>query len=235
MRIRFPKLLAIAVCLVFAPAHATSNHHYGKNEYAVIRHGLAPDKQTSLASHGAGELGDDDFHVWLMSEPAHRKIAALDNISADNNLDTDADAYHAFWSQDSRHVGVAFRSDRHEVTLNLYRVENRRAHLMTGPDLFKEVAHRDVADEDDLRDVNAIVEWHDGNRFTRRELRSFVVSDDKLVKLLGPYGRIAEKLDGGKLFVQSSVDAECEAVGDDYKIVSLRPGKPADADTWWDK
>ena len=80
-------LLAIAACLALAPAGATSNHEYAKGEYAVIRDGLAPNKQLSLASHGDGELGDDHFHVWLMSEPAHRKLVALDDISDDNNLD----------------------------------------------------------------------------------------------------------------------------------------------------
>jgi hypothetical protein len=33
--------LAAAACLALAPALATSNHHYGKGEYAIIRHGLA--------------------------------------------------------------------------------------------------------------------------------------------------------------------------------------------------
>ena len=57
---RFPLMsLAIAACLALAPAGATSNHQYAKGEYAVIRDGLAPNKQLSLASHGEGELGDD--------------------------------------------------------------------------------------------------------------------------------------------------------------------------------
>lgn len=166
-----------------------------KNEYPVIRHGLAPNKQHSLASHGAGENNDDAFHVWLMAEPGHRRIATLDDISADNNLDNAPDAYHAFWSEDSRRVGVAFRGDRHEVTLNLYRVENSGAHLITGPSLFKEVTSRNVKSEDGLRQLNAIVEWHGGNRFLLRERRSFVADDDSLAGLFGRFGRVADKLD----------------------------------------
>ena len=119
-----------------------------------------------------------------MAEQAHRKIAALDDISEENNLDTDPDAYHAFWSKDSRRVGIAFRSSRHEVMLNLYRVENRRIYPLRGPDLFKEVSHRDLGDQDDLRVLITTVEWHDGNRFTLRQYRSFVAADDGLAKLL---------------------------------------------------
>lgn len=226
---------AVAACLALAAfaARATSNHHYAKGEYGIIRDGLAPNKQVSLASRGEGELGDEDFHVWLMAEPAHRKIVKLDDISSDNNLDTDPDAYHAFWSKDSRHVGVAFRSSRHEVTLNLYNVEGRAISLVTGPDLFKEVTHRDVTDDDNLRQRISIVEWHAGNGFQLKEFRSFVVSDDSLAKLLGSYGRVAEKVDDGKLLVQFFVEAECQLLpGNRFRIVGLRPGKPEDSETW---
>jgi hypothetical protein len=228
--------LVILACLVAAPVCATSEHNYGKDEYLIIRHGLAPNQQLSLASHGVGGFGHDEFQVWLMAEPAHRKIMALDDISAENNLDTDPDAYHAFWSKDSRHVGVAFRSGRHEVTLNLYRVENRGAHLMTGPSLFKEVTSRDVKSEDDLRVFNSIVEWHSGNRFLLREYRSFVTDDDGLAKLFGKFGRVSEKFPDGRFEIQFYADAECEALPEDrYRIVDLRPGKSGDADDWWDK
>jgi hypothetical protein len=225
----------IATCLAAAgvPARATSNHQYAKDEYGIIRDGLAPGKQLSLASHGEGDLGDQDFHVWLMAEPAHRRVAKLDAISGDNNLDTDPAAYHAFWSKDSRHVGVAFRSSRHEITLNLYRIEDRRAHLIAGPSLFKEVTSREVTDADDLRVRNSIVEWHDGNRFLFREHLSFVAEDDRLAKLLGSYGRVTEKLDGGKLVVEFDADAECELLpGDRTRVIDLKPGKPGDGDDW---
>ena len=235
MQTPFLRYLAVAVGLAATalPAGATSNHHYAKGEYGIIHGGLAPNKQVSLASRGEGELGDEDFHVWLMAEPAHRKLMKLDDISSDNNLDTDPEAYHAVWSKDSRHVGVSFRSSRHEVTLNLYNVEDRRIRLISGPDLFKEVAHRDVADSEDQRQRISVVEWHAGNRFLLKEFRSFLVSDDGLAKLLGSYGRVAEKMDDGKLFVQFFVEAECELLpGDRFRVVDLKPGKPGDADNW---
>src|SRR5258708_22481628 len=100
-------LLAFAI----APAGATNEHEYAKGEYAIIRHGLAPNEKMSLAAHGDGDGdgGRESFHVWLMAQPAHRKILALDDISSRNNLDTGPDAYRAVWSADSRHVAVSFR------------------------------------------------------------------------------------------------------------------------------
>src|ERR1700759_1019925 len=129
---RLTLLIPLAACLLLAPARATSEYRYGKNEYVVIRDGLAPNKQLAVAAHGWGENNDDAFHIWLMTEPAHRRLVPLANIK--DALDSAADAFHAFWSKDSRHVGVAFRSSRHEVTLNLYRIDGRRAHEIAAPD-----------------------------------------------------------------------------------------------------
>jgi hypothetical protein len=236
MKIPVRASLALLTCLMAWPACATSEHDYGKTEYLTIRHGRAPSGQLSLASHGAGTNNDDAFHVWLMAEPARRKLMALDDISSDNNLDTDPDAYHAFWSKDSRRVGVAFRSDRHEVTLNLYRIEGGRAHLLSGPSLFREVTSRDTKSEDGLRTFNSIVEWHGGNRFLLREFRMFVAGDDSLAKLFGRFGRVSDKLDGGRVAIEFYADAECEVLPSGrYRVVDLRPGKPGDADDWWDK
>jgi hypothetical protein len=236
MRARVPIPLFIAACLALMPAGATSVHNYAKGEYLIIRGGLAPGKQVSLASHGGDEQGNGDpFHVWLMAEPAHRKLVSLDHIGDDNILDAAPDAYHAFWSKDSRHVGVAFRSSRHEVTLNLYRIEAGRAREIAGPSLFKEVTSREVADDDGLRNRSAIVEWRAGKRFLYREHLGFVTDDDRLAKLLGKYG-VAEKLDGGKLYVEFSAYAECELLADNRsRVIDLQPGKPGDADGWWDK
>lgn len=235
MKIPVRASLALLACLVAAPACATSEHDYGKTEYLTIRHGRAPNGQLSLASHGAGTNNDDDFHVWLMAEPARRRIMALDDIGSKNNLDTDPDAYHAFWSRDARRVGVAFRSERHEVTLNLYRIEGRRARLLSGPSLFHEVTSRDLKDEDGHRAFNSVVEWHSGNRFQLREFRTFVADNDSLAKLFGKFGRVAKKLDSGWVAIEFYADAECEITGNRFRVIDLRAGKPGDADDWWDK
>jgi hypothetical protein len=57
-----------------------------------------------------------------------------------------------------------------------------------------------------------------------------VVTDDGLMKLLGKYGHVGEKMDDGKLFIKFAAEAECELLpGDHYRVVDLKPGNP-DAD-----
>jgi hypothetical protein len=130
---------------------------------------------------------------------------------------------------------LPFRSSRHEVQLNLYRIENRRAHPMTGQSLFREVTSRDVGDDDDdLRERISTVDWHGGNRFKLLEYGMFIASDDSLAKSLGQYGRVTDKLEDGKLVVEFSAEAECEWLpGDRYRVIALRPGKSGTPDWWY--
>ena len=224
---------AMLVASAIAPARATSNHQYAKDEYGVIRGGLAPNKKISLASHGEGELGDGDFHVWLMSEPEHHPIMALPDVGSDNNLDTAPDAYHAFWSEDARYVAIAFRTSRHEVALNLYSIEGGRARPLRGPSLFREVTSRDVADRDDRRELIFAIEWRRGGRIRLREYQTFVVSDPAFLRLLGAYGRVKEKLDGGKLYVEFAAEADCILDGNHhYRVIDLRPANPDQPPDW---
>ena len=152
-------VLAAFFAFDLAPARATDEHTYGKDEYAVIRNGLSPDKKMSLASHGNGDGGNENFHVWLMAEPTHRKLMRLPGIGPDGILDTGPNAYHAFWSADSQHVAVTYRRERHVVELNLYEVEGRRARLMSDPSLFKDVTSRETARGDDVRRSVPEFEW----------------------------------------------------------------------------
>src|SRR4051794_14724848 len=148
-RILFAALTAF-LALAAAPASATDEHDYARDEYAIIRDGLAPSKQMSLASHADPDDGHGtgrNFHVWLMAEPAHRKLARLPDIGPRGILDTGPDAYHTFWSADSRHVAVTYRSDRHLVEFTLFEVQGRRVRLTTGPSLFRDVTGRDIASD----------------------------------------------------------------------------------------
>ena len=161
-------------------AQATSNHEYAKGEYAIISDGLAPSKQVSLAARGEGELGDGDFHVWLMAEPAHRRIAALDGISSHNN------PRHR-GGRLSRLLVGGFPVCRRRPPLQPTRGRARSLsdRWSTGPsgrgsEPVQGGDGRDVIEDDDLRGSNSIVEWHGGNRFRLREFRSFVVSSDHL-------------------------------------------------------
>jgi hypothetical protein len=219
-------VFAAPMALAAAPVRATSEHDYASGECAIIRDGLSPDKLVSLAAHGDGEGGHEKFHVWLMAEPAHRRIMPLDDISSDNNLDTAPDAYHGQWSADSRHVAVSFRFDRHQVQLNIYNIENRRAHLVGGTSLFKEVTSRNIAENDDVRRSIPEIEWKGLRRFVLRENRLFKTADPGFVRMLGRYGKVADKLDEGHMMVEFAAEADGVLLpGNRYRVVDLRVGK----------
>jgi hypothetical protein len=228
-----PLVLAALPALAVAPAKATLEHTYARSEYAVIRDGRSPDGRKALAAHGDGESGRENFHVWLMAEPAHRRIEALDDIGSDNNLDTGADAYHAFWSKDSREVAVTFRRERHEVELNLYSIEGRRAHLIAGPSLFKEVTGRDVGEHDDVRQRVPAIRWKGPARFVLREYRLFMTADPGFAGRLGAYGKVTDRLDDGRLLVEFKAEADCVLMPHHRaRVIDLKVSTFGDPGSW---
>jgi hypothetical protein len=114
-----------------ARADATSNYEYKPDEYVVINGGRSPDGKYSIAAHGKGELGDENFHLYLMDAGSGKKVAILDEVK--DTLDTGADAFYAKWSTDSREVSIRYRVDRHEAQMVRYRIQEDRAHLLSGP------------------------------------------------------------------------------------------------------
>ena len=110
---------------------ATSNREYGPNEYAVINGGLSPDRKYSVAAHGEGEFGYDNFHIYLMNAATGKKVGPLEEIK--ETLDTGADAFYAKWSPDSREVAIRYRVDRREALEVRYSIAKGRAYLVHGP------------------------------------------------------------------------------------------------------
>jgi hypothetical protein len=183
----------------------------------------------SLASHADPESDGHgighNFHVWLMAEPVHRKFARLPGIGPVAFLDTGPNAYRASWSADSRHAAVNFRSDRHELELNLYRIENRRARLISGPSLFKDVTSRNVGRDDHIRQSAAWVTWTGPRRFLLSESRLFQPSDPGFARMLGAWGKRDERTG----LIEFSAEADCVLLpGNRYRIVDLRVGKFGD-------
>jgi hypothetical protein len=237
MKVPALALLAVLGCLVASPASATSNYQYGKDEYVVIGDGLAPSKTLSIAAHGSGEFGYEDFHVWLMAEPAHKRLAVLDNMTCTNDgvsspcLDTGADAFTAVWSPDSRHVAVTFRTNRHMLRLNVYAIEGRRAVLLSGPSLFREVAGREIRYEnDDFDDYRMRVfelTWKGPGRFAISERRLLQTRDAAMAGRLGGYVKeLKVRTDDKQRLVGFSAEGECSLTpGHRYKVIDLKPGK----------
>ena len=112
-------------------AFATSNYEYKPDEYVVITNGKSPNGEYSIAAHGQGEYGDENFHLYLMDAKTGKKIGPLEEVK--DTLDTGADAFTAKWSADSSQVSISYRIDRHEMVTIRYLVEDRRAHRISGP------------------------------------------------------------------------------------------------------
>ena len=69
-------------------------------------------------------------------------------------------------------------------------------------------------------------EWKGTRRFLLREDRLFVTSDRGFARMMGAYGKVTDKLDEGRFFVEFSAEADCLLLpGNRYRIVDLRVGK----------
>jgi hypothetical protein len=124
-------LALFSFTLLSHSAYATSNYNYKPGEYIVIVDGRSPDGRYAIASHGDGEYGYDNFHVYLMDAMTGKKIGPLEEIK--DTLDTAAGAFHAKWSADSSQVSITYRVDRHVVVMVSYRIADRRAYRINGP------------------------------------------------------------------------------------------------------
>jgi hypothetical protein len=107
-------------------ARATANYTYKPDEFVVIDGGRSPDGQYAIAAHGDGELGYDNFHLYLMDGKTGKKIGPLEEIK--DVLDTATDAFGARWSADSSRVSIQYRVDRHVSATVRYRIAHRRAY-----------------------------------------------------------------------------------------------------------
>lgn len=118
-------LFAFGLGILPFEAQGTSNYEYKPDEFVVIAEGRSPDGKYSIAAHGEGDLGDDNFHLYLMDAQTGRMIGALEEVK--DPLDTGADAFRAKWTADSRRVSITYRVDRREMRTVTYRIENGRA------------------------------------------------------------------------------------------------------------
>jgi hypothetical protein len=111
---------------------ATSNYEFGPDEYVTITNGLSPDGKIAITAHGTGELGADDFHLYLTEAVTGKKIGPLTEI--EYFLNTLANKYGAQWSSDGQEVTIVWLVDRHEPLKAIsYRIAGRRAAKIKGP------------------------------------------------------------------------------------------------------
>ena len=116
---------------------ATSNYEYGPDEYVTVTNGLSPDGKIAITAHGTGELGADDFHLYLTDAGTGKKIGPLEEIT--EFLNTAAYKYAAQWSSGGQQVTIVWLVDRHAPLKAIsYRITGRRAQKIKGPFNVKE-------------------------------------------------------------------------------------------------
>ena len=124
----FVSILLLPVISVLA----TWNYEYGPDEYVTVANGILPDGKIAITAHGSGELGDENFHLYLTDAGTGKKIGPLEEIT--EFLDTDANKFAAQWSSDGHEVTIVWRVDRHEPLKAIsYRITGRRAQKIKGP------------------------------------------------------------------------------------------------------
>jgi hypothetical protein len=219
-------MLALWVCMATAPAHATSNYTYAKDEYVTIANGLAPDHRYAIAAHGSGDLGDVDFHLYLMAEPEHRVIGPLEEVK--DILDTGPGAFTANWSADSRHVALLYRSDRHIAAMNLYRIEHDRAYPISGPTPLRALVDRFAWPDVDVRSRSFELDWLGPKRFMLKEKAIMKTPSRDVVRNLGAFVQPDPEAAESDNLLDFSAQAECElGSGDKYRLVHLKPASDA--------
>src|SRR5205809_8045764 len=104
-----PRLLFFVSILLLPviSVRATWNYEYGPDEYVTIAKGISPNGKYAITAHGEGELGDENFHLFLTDAVAGKKLEVLKQIV--DTLDTGADAFCAKWSKDSDKVVIIYR------------------------------------------------------------------------------------------------------------------------------
>jgi len=216
-------LIALLACV--SVALATDSHDYKKGEFLVVKHGLSPDKQYSIAA------GDSNFHINLMDAATKKRIGPLTEIGEDGVLDSAAEAIEASWSPDSKHVAISFRQDRHLLVTFLYRIENRHAYLVNVPSLFDTVApkfDREAYKMDDTSRGMVSVMWKGPNKFELSESSEYYHVRKSPQSKFGKFVKVTKEDtgDGKETAVYFAADAVCELTDHDgVEVLQMKPGK----------
>lgn len=232
------RIFAVVAALVLAapaatPARATAEYDYKTNERLIIDGGLAPNKKLAISAGLAGGKGPFFF---LTSEPTHKVVTQLRG-GIEIRLDTAPDALHAIWAADSRHVAIICRTDRHELTMWLFAIDNRHADIVAGPDVLDVLLNGKGLTMDDysIRLHTVEITWQSERKFHLSQQWLFNSPDRRLAQALGSYSKerpndTYKSTEDGKpvtwTFVDIAADADCELVpGNRYRVITTKPGE----------
>jgi hypothetical protein len=224
---------------------ATAEYEYKPGEYLVAKDGLSPNKQFAIV------CGDNKFGVHLMDAKTKELLGELENVA--KGLDTAPEAYRVHWSPDSKHVGICSREQRHYAYNVIYRIENRRAYVVKGPELrcyavpdfcrledklTKEAdAEKNGVETDAIWKIqqnawgSEIKKWLSPTRFILFEESEFKVKEADPSASLGKYATIEkEKSHEGSdvdiYRVSLRAEGECELLPDDEtRVISTHSVK----------
>ena len=214
---KFTLVIALLFALVATAGAAPMDYDYKPGEFLVIKSGESPDKTFSIVS---GEDKAGEFGVYLMDAKTKAVLGRLEEI--ETSWGTAPEGYGAYWSPDSKHVGITSKGDRRWSVNVIYRIENKRAYLIETPRLLchavpdfcqltKELggapAEYDLQTADgvhmawkarQMSSYSWIVKWISPTRFTISEEANFQVKDRDPAAALGKYGEVekfARKID----------------------------------------
>lgn len=218
-------MAALAASLVaqVLPAAATANQTYKPGEYPIITDGLSPDRTTSIRAHGDGELGLENFHIYLFRENPEKRVGALEEIV---ELDTAADAFTAKWAPDAKAVAIQYRVDRHVYGAQAYTLANNRAYPVSGPSIVEQVTGKTL---EALR-ASPLMEatewtWTGRTTFRLNVEATYRGNAPAIVKAFGRFGKRDVDIDDKVGTVAFSAVADCELVPPSgYRVLSLKPG-----------
>lgn len=204
------------------PVTATDNYSYRDGEYAVISGGQSPDGRWSIAAHGSDPYGDKGFGLYLMREPAHKKLAPLGTT---DHLDTGPLSIIGLWAPDSRHVAVLHRTDRHILELRLFAVANGKVQAVDVPSLVNSIGRQHLKPDvhHELLGRFYRVTWQQPDRLTLEEFDGFDAAEPIFSAGLEDY-LIVNRAGAKRTFTDFSATAVCKITGNGkLRVLDVRP------------
>jgi len=214
--------ILLLLLLSARPVAATDNYSYKADEYASISGGRSPDGHWSVAAHGDGPYGYDNFDLYLMREPAHEKLVPL---RIRDCLDTGPLSIIALWSPDSTHVAILNRSDRHVLDLRLFGVADEKVQPIKIALLVDLVGHRHLKPGVHYEFFSRLyrVTWEKPDRLTLEELDTLDASEPIFSAGLEGYLTL-DRLGPERTFTNFSAQAICEITGKgDLRTLTIKP------------
>ncbi len=198
----------LLVLLWARPVAATDNYSYQTNEYAIISGGRSPDGRWSIAAHGGGPYGYDDFHLYLMREPAHERLVL---IRTHEHLDTGPLSIVGLWAQDSSCVAILYRTDRHILDLRFFGIINGKVQPIDVPSLVNTIGQQHLKKRvrHELCGRHYRVTWQKADLLTLEEFDTFDATEPIFRTGLEAYLTV-DRLNGERTFTSFSATAVCE-------------------------